>query len=75
MAVYGTMDYTSMLSEDHAVIDIWAAALHQMIADSLPGGVTDEEIRDLYGITDSLRFRFEQACRSMRQFVAAGAHS
>ncbi|WP_245742319.1 MULTISPECIES: hypothetical protein [Fontibacillus] len=75
MAVYGTMDYNSMMSEDHAVIDIWAAALHQMISDSLPGGITDEEIRGLYGITDSLRLRFEQACRSMRQFVAAGAHS
>ncbi|MNI25682.1 hypothetical protein D3C73_793480 [compost metagenome] len=75
MAVYGTMDYNSMMSEDHAVIDIWAAALHQMISDSLPGGATDEEIRDLYGVTDSLRFRFEQACRSMRQFVAAGTHS
>lgn len=69
MAVYGTMDYTSILSEDHAVIDIWAAALHQMVSESLPSGVNDEEIRVLYGITDSLRLRFEQAVRSMRQFV------
>ncbi|MNO12665.1 hypothetical protein D3C76_22780 [compost metagenome] len=75
MAVYGTRDYTSMLSEDHAAIDIWAAALHLMISDSLPGGITDEEVRSLYGITDSLRLRFEQACRSMRQFIAAGAQS
>ncbi|MNZ88643.1 hypothetical protein D3C78_1075390 [compost metagenome] len=69
MAVYGTMDYTSILSEEHAVIDVWAAALHQMVSDSLPTGVNDEEIRVLYGITDSLRLRYEQAVRSMRQFV------
>lgn len=72
MAIYGTMDYRSLLSDEDSMIDIWAAALHQMVADSLPGGIHEEEIRSLYGITDSLRLRFEQACRSMRQFANAG---
>ncbi|WP_334076040.1 MULTISPECIES: hypothetical protein [Paenibacillus] len=72
MAIYGTMDYRSLLSDEDSMIDIWAAALHQMVADSLPGGIHEEEIRSLYGITDNLRLRFEQACRSMRQFVTAG---
>lgn len=74
MAIYGTMDYKSLLVEEEAMIDIWAAALHQTVADSLPGGIGDEELRSLYGITDSLRLRYEQAYRSMRQFVAAGAN-
>ncbi|RCX19840.1 hypothetical protein DFP94_104298 [Fontibacillus phaseoli] len=74
MAIYGTNDYKSLLGEEETMIDIWAAALHQMVADSLPGGISDEEIRSLYGITDSLRLRFEQAYRSMRQFVAAGVN-
>lgn len=72
MGIYGTMDYKSLLSDEDAIIDIWAAALHHMVSDSLPAGVSDEEIRSLYGITDSLRLRYEQAYRSMRQFVAAG---
>lgn len=72
MAIYGTKDYRSILSEEDAVIDIWAAALHLMVSDSLPGGKSDEELRTLYGITDDLRLKFEQACRSMRHFVAAG---
>ncbi|WP_055105580.1 hypothetical protein [Paenibacillus ihumii] len=72
MAIYGTKDYRSILSEEDAIIDVWAAALHLMVSDSLPGGKSDEEIRTLYGITDDLRLKFEQACRAMRQFVSAG---
>ncbi|MGG6313877.1 hypothetical protein [Paenibacillus macerans] len=71
MALYGTMDYRSLLSDEDAVIDIWAAALHQMVADSLPGGKTEEEIRAMYGITDGLRLRYEQVCRTMAKFAAA----
>lgn len=72
MAIYGTKDYRSLLGDEDAVIDIWAAALHQMVAESLPGGLNDEEIRGLYGVTDHLRLRYEQACRTMRQFVSLG---
>lgn len=72
MAIYGTKDYRTLLGDEDAVIDIWAAALHQMVADSLPGGMSEEEIRSLYGVTDHLRLRYEQACRTMRQFVALG---
>ncbi|MFD1178695.1 hypothetical protein ACFQ3W_20675 [Paenibacillus puldeungensis] len=73
MAIYGTMDYRSMLTDDDSVIDIWAASLHQTVAESLTGGgKPEEEIRFMYGITDDLRLRYEQACRSMRQFVTAG---
>ncbi|MFD1183400.1 hypothetical protein ACFQ2Z_18830 [Paenibacillus timonensis] len=72
MALYGTVDYRSLLGEDDAVIDIWAAALHQMVADSLSGSQSDEEIRAMYGITDGLRLRYEQICRALGKFVASG---
>ncbi|HEY4391368.1 MAG TPA: hypothetical protein VGN02_08480 [Paenibacillus sp.] len=72
MAIYGTVDFRSMLVEEDDIIDIWAAALHQIVSDTLPGGHNDEEIRALYGITDHLRLRFEQAYRSMRQFTSSG---
>lgn len=72
MALYGTADYRSLLDEEDAVIDLWAAALHQLVADSLSGSQTDEEIRAMYGITDGLRLRYEQICRSLARFVATG---
>lgn len=72
MAIYATKNYRLILSEEDAVIDIWAAALHLMVSESIPSGKSDEDIRTLYGITGDLRLKFEQACRSMRQFVAAG---
>ncbi|WP_234414482.1 hypothetical protein [Paenibacillus sp. CAA11] len=72
MAVYGTMDYHSIQSEEDASLDIWAAALHQTVAESLADNRSDEEIRMAYGITDSMRLRFEQAYRSMKQFASKG---
>ncbi|MDO7906910.1 hypothetical protein Q5741_10830 [Paenibacillus sp. JX-17] len=72
MAVYGTRDYDSMLTDDDLMLDIWAAALHQTVSESLGTGKDEEETRSLYGITGTLRFRFEQAHRSMKQFVSAG---
>ncbi|MBP2000427.1 hypothetical protein J2Z69_001458 [Paenibacillus shirakamiensis] len=71
MGTYGTMDYRSMLSDEDSTLDIWAAALHQTVSESLPDGKSDEEIRSTYGITDALRLRFEQVYRSMKQFVGA----
>jgi hypothetical protein len=72
MAVYGTEDYRSMLTDDDSLLDIWAAALHQAVAETLSGGDGEEGIRAMYGITDTMRFRYEQAYKSVKQFVAAG---
>lgn len=71
MGVYGTRDYKSILEEEDSTMDIWAAALHQTVSESLPDGRSDSEIRIAYGITDALRLRFEQAYRSMKQFVGS----
>ncbi|EHB62950.1 hypothetical protein [Paenibacillus lactis] len=73
MAIYGTLDYESMLDEDESTLDIWAAALHDIVSESLKGFRNEDEIRPLYGITDTMRFRYEGAYRSLKQFVAAGA--
>ncbi|WP_036718617.1 hypothetical protein [Paenibacillus sp. JCM 10914] len=72
MAIYGTTDYFSMQNEDDSMLDIWAAALHDVISESLKGFRNEEEIRRLYGITDTMRFRYEGAYRSLMQFVSAG---
>ncbi|MDR9857259.1 hypothetical protein RJP21_27055 [Paenibacillus sp. VCA1] len=76
MAIYGTDDYDSIVNEqDDETIDIWAASLHQIVAETLTGSRSDEEIRHMYGVTDTMRFRFEQAYRTMKQFVAAGTNA
>lgn len=72
MAIYGTEDYHSMLDEEESTLDIWAAALHDIVSESLKGFRNEDEIRPLYGITDTMRFRYEGAYRSLKQFVAAG---
>ena len=71
-AVYGTNAYLSMLTEEDLVMDIWAAALHQTVSESLTGSRNEEETRSIYGITENFRFRFEQAYRVMKQFVTEG---
>ncbi len=72
MAVYGTRDYVSMLEENDSMTDIWAAALHMTVADSLGGSHDEEHTRSMYAVTGAMRFRLEQAYRSMKQFVSAG---
>lgn len=36
------------------------------------GMADDDEIRDTYGITQTLRFRYEQACKMLRHVNEAG---
>ena len=70
MAIYGTKDYKELLLENDTTIDIWAAALHQTVSETLTGSRNDEETRMAYGITDTMRFQFEQAYRTMKGFVS-----
>lgn len=70
MSIYGTQNYLWISRGDDAEIDIWAAALHQTVAEALEGSSDEEETRTLYGVTDNIRFRYEQAYRAMKQFVS-----
>lgn len=72
MGVYGTSIYNGILSEEDSTMDIWAAVLHQTVVDTLHDGKSDEEIRSIYGITDAIRLRYEQALRMMKQFISIG---
>lgn len=70
MGTYGTANYQLIVRGDDAELDIWAAALHQTVAETLEGAKEEESIRILYGVTDNIRFRYEQAYRAMHQFVS-----
>ncbi|SFS58150.1 hypothetical protein SAMN05428962_1131 [Paenibacillus sp. BC26] len=67
--LYGTTAYSRLLSDDDETVDCYSAALHQVLELSLYGRVDDDDVRETYGITDALRFRYEQACRSLRQIA------
>ncbi|WP_017814096.1 hypothetical protein [Paenibacillus shenyangensis] len=71
MSIYGTQNYIWITRGDDAEIDIWAAALHQTVAETLEGSSNEEETRNMYGVTDSIRFRYEQAYRAIHQFVSS----
>lgn len=71
-AVYGTKVYQSLLIDEDLALDIWAASLHQIVSESLTGSRNEEETRAMYGITEHIRFRFEQAYRTLKQFISAG---
>ncbi|QHW35321.1 hypothetical protein GZH47_27320 [Paenibacillus rhizovicinus] len=67
--IYGTTAYFRLQNDDDETVDCYSGALHQVLELSLYGRVNDDDIRETYGITDALRFRYEQACRSLRQIV------
>ncbi|MFC4600435.1 hypothetical protein [Cohnella hongkongensis] len=66
---YGTPVFQSMAADDDGSSDVWAAALHQLLLEKLHGKQGDEAIREQYGITGELRFRYEQALRWLRSYA------
>ncbi|MBD2844646.1 hypothetical protein IDH44_05545 [Paenibacillus sp. IB182496] len=69
--LYGTTTYGWMLHDDEESIDCFAASLHLTLLLVVHGTANDDEVRDAYGITDALRFRYEQASRVLRQVADA----
>ncbi|WP_235775446.1 MULTISPECIES: hypothetical protein [Paenibacillus] len=69
MAIYGTESYYSILSGEEGTLDLWAGALHQTVSETLNGTRNEEETRAMYGITEGMRFSFEQAYRALNRFA------
>ncbi|GIQ62388.1 hypothetical protein PACILC2_09560 [Paenibacillus cisolokensis] len=67
--LYGTSAYKRLLQDDDETVDCYAAALHLTLLLTVYGSADEEEVRDTYGITGELRFRYEQAYRSLRQIT------
>lgn len=64
--LYGTRSYGWMLDEDQYIEDCFAAGLHTTIQLIVYGRAIEDDIREIYGITDEYRFRYEQASRIIR---------
>lgn len=64
-SIYGTERYEYMLSENFNP-DVWAAALHFVVADKMLGGAKRDEILEIYGLADEKLWKpFEKAVLSM----------
>ena len=66
---YGTPVFRLMMEDEDSSSDTWAAALHQFLTEKLHGIQNDEWVREQYGITGDLRFRYEQALRWLRMYA------
>lgn len=65
--LYGTRSYGWMLNKEVHIEECFAAGLHHTIQLIVNGYAADDEIREIYGITDDFRFRYEQASRVIRE--------
>jgi hypothetical protein len=70
--LYGTSAYRRMLDNDTYNIDCWAAALHLTLLLTVYGQADDDATREAYGISEPMRFSYEQACRALRQVIGYG---
>lgn len=68
--LYGTTSFEWMIGGDEEWVDCYAAALHHVLLLTVYGKADDDFIRETYSITEPLRFRYEQACRTLRQVAA-----
>jgi len=68
--IYGTASYRLMLRQDRDHVDVWASALHLVLLEKVFHSGDKMEIFDLYGITGSMEFQWEQAYRMMQQFAS-----
>lgn len=69
--LYGTSSFEWMIGGDEEWVDCYAAALHVVLLLTVYGNADDDFIRETYSITEPLRFRYEQACRTLRQVTIA----
>ncbi|QKS46715.1 hypothetical protein HUB94_19615 (plasmid) [Paenibacillus cellulosilyticus] len=70
--LYGTSSYRRMLENDTYNIDCWAAALHLTLLITVYGKADDDATREAYGISEPMRFSYEQACRALRHVIGYG---
>lgn len=67
--LYGTHQYRQLVDGQAELVNCFAASLHHTLIVMVYSEVREEEIRDIYGITDELRFRYEQISRLIRDLA------
>lgn len=71
--IYGTSIYREMLGMGEEALDIWAAALHHTMQESMFAKTDERETRELFGIADDQVKSWQKACQVMKLFLTITA--
>ncbi|WP_127586212.1 HEAT repeat domain-containing protein [Paenibacillus koleovorans] len=71
--IYGTSIYKEMLDMDADSLDIWSAALHHMLQETMFAKSDERETRDMFGIADKQVKAWQKACQVMKLFLTVTA--
>lgn len=66
---YGTSIYRELLSLSEEQMDAWACAFHLVLEETMVGTPDEEDILELYGMTDRLKFALARATTMFKSFV------
>lgn len=69
--VYGTSLYKPLEQMDEEDIDVWAAALHQAVVETMTGSPDDETINSSYELNVEQRIQMEHAYERIKSFIAS----
>jgi len=69
--IYGTSLYEPLRQMGIADIDVWAAALHQAVVETMTGSTDDETINSSYKLNADQYIQMEQAYERIKSFIAS----
>lgn len=69
--IYGTSSYLELNGIGETELDIWASALHAVVAHTMYGLDSPEEIQDLYGITEPLLPAWQKCYQALSGYFQA----
>ncbi|MEX1029560.1 MAG: hypothetical protein WDZ91_05890 [Paenibacillaceae bacterium] len=69
--IYGTSVYKPLQQMDEEDIDVWAAALHQAVVETMTGTTDDETINASYNLNAHKHAQMEHAYERIKSFIAS----
>jgi hypothetical protein len=71
--IYGTSIYRDIIRMNGRVLDIWAAALHHTLLETMFALSDEAETREIFGIEDEQFKAWQKACQVMKLFLTVTA--
>ncbi|MEX2415694.1 MAG: hypothetical protein WD424_06080 [Paenibacillaceae bacterium] len=69
--IYGTSLYKPLQQMDEDDIEVWAAALHQAVVETMTGSADEETINSSYDLDAEQRIQMEHAYERIKSFIAS----
>ncbi|MFK7694180.1 hypothetical protein [Paenibacillus sp. HJGM_3] len=71
--IYGTSIYREMLGMDSGALNIWAAALHHSLQETMFASADERDTRELFGLADEQIKAWQKASQVMKLFLTVTA--